>query len=243
MTVCWQCGGVDHFKRNCRQWYPLKHSPEESQPRNGGGDNFNTRASSLSSQRFRKAWSWQSTHQGMDMRESRSSDRRHGASVIIVGPDITTGLPEREMPMRYALQTASGGHTPILKGNFHETDSAVAPTNNLSVHRQYHISQTSSSWYPASSAPTMCPWIWGATCYDSAMRKRHCGALGREWVQPPAWRATAKQQRLGVNESRQCGWMDPWRWCIASQGWVPGPSIKLKYVGREHRSNPQWRCL
>jgi hypothetical protein len=217
MPVCWQCGGINYFKRNCRQWYPLKYSPEESQPRNGGGDNFNTCASSLSTQRVRKAWPWQSTHQGMDMRESRSSDRR------LAGYQHWTA--------RVCPADGIRGDTPLLKGSFHKTDSAVALTNNLSVHPQYHISQMTSSWDSASSMPMMYPRIWGATCYDYVMRKCHCGALGRE-------AAAARYDWVAAV------WLeDSWRQCIASQGWVPGPSIKLKYVGREHRFKPQWRCL
>jgi hypothetical protein len=38
-----------------------------------------------------------------------------GASVVIARPDITVGLPKREMTQPYVLQMASGKTLPILK--------------------------------------------------------------------------------------------------------------------------------
>jgi hypothetical protein len=61
-----------------------------------------------------------------------------GAFVNTARLDIAAGLPEIDPATKCVLQMASGETLPILKEAL--VTSTAVPTNNLSVHRQYHHS-------------------------------------------------------------------------------------------------------
>jgi hypothetical protein len=108
-----------------------------------------------------------------------------GASVKIAIPAITGRMPERDLTMLYALQKASAQPLPILKEHLVTMTLEQHP---LQLGRLSPNSPISSSWGSTSCMHMMHQWTWGAMCYDWVM-KCHCGTLGHDFVQLPAWRA------------------------------------------------------
>jgi hypothetical protein len=60
-----------------------------------------------------------------------------GAFVTVAKPDITAGLPERELSMHCALLTASGETILVLKQPLVKL-TEDAPTHNFDICRQYN---------------------------------------------------------------------------------------------------------
>jgi hypothetical protein len=112
-----------------------------------------------------------------------------GVSVTIVRPVVTAGLPKRDPSTNCALQTASGKTLPILK--------EALVTLTLGRHRlTTGVSITSITDDFILGLDVMHnhdPSVdLGCHVYDWAMRKFYCDAPGRDHLQPPICRATAK---------------------------------------------------
>jgi hypothetical protein len=95
------------------------------------------------------------------------------ASVTFTRPDITEGLPKRELSQPYILQIALMKSLPILK------EVLVELTLWQCLLR---------TW--VSFMIVMHPWIWDAMCYDWAGKKCCYEAPGHDHIHPPIPRVT-----------------------------------------------------
>jgi hypothetical protein len=59
-----------------------------------------------------------------------------GVSMNIARLDITTGLPERDLPTKFILQMVSGETLSHFEESFSDTDSGSVFNNKLGVHHQ-----------------------------------------------------------------------------------------------------------
>jgi hypothetical protein len=106
------CGGFGHLRRNCRQGYHQRHSPEENRPR-----------LERQIEKLEKA--------------TGSPLMPPPYAMIIARQDITLDCL-RKTHSRRGHCRRHPERLPHIEGSFRKGDSGVAPTDNLDVRRQYH---------------------------------------------------------------------------------------------------------
>jgi hypothetical protein len=102
------------------------------------------------------------------------------ASVTITRPNITAGLPERELTGPYILQMTSGGDLLSLEGSINRIYPGMVLPDNLSV----CVTRITNEMILVLDVPTVYLWTCGTMCCNWVRKKCHCGVLGHEHILP-----------------------------------------------------------
>lgn len=135
----------------------------------------------------------------------------------MIRPDITAGLPRKELTQLYVLETLRGD-AHCLEGGANGTDPAEAPSTDLGL--------------PSPRPQTSSTWGWtSCTCMTPLDLRR--------WVLFILLRTAAAAMCTGLCERVVTVQLEGWRWSTVQQRWVQRPPSDQECPWQEFQVNLQ----